>query len=294
MTSYLISVGVFGCVYGLIALGLSIQWGLAGLVNFGQVAFFAIGAYVSAILSLRGIPIAASILAAVLLAGAAGACLATTTLRLRDDYFALVTLGAGEVVRLIAVNEMWLTGGSGGLTGIPRIFPFSNSQFEDLPYLVLALVAVATVYFWLRICDASPFGRILKAIREDEDVPRSLGRDIFGFKVRAFAAGAMIAGLSGALFAHYISVASPEQFLPLVTIYAWIAVMFGGAGNHLGAFVGALCLMAILELTRFAKDYLPFLEGEQLASARIILVGLLLIILVKYFPNGVMPRIRRT
>jgi len=223
----------------------------------------------------------------------AGACLATTTLRLRDDYFALVTLGAGEVVRLIAVNEMWLTGGGGGLPGISADLSFLGQPVRDLPYLVLGLVAVAIVYFWLRSCDASPFGRILKAIREDEDVPRSLGRDIFAFKVQAFAAGAMIAGFSGALFAHYISVASPDQFLPVVTIYAWIAVMFGGAGNHLGAFVGALCLMTILELTRFAKDYLPFLEGDQLASARIILVGLLLIVLVKYCPNGVMPRIRK-
>jgi len=293
MIPYLISVGVFGCLYGLMAMGLSIQWGLTGLVNFGQVGFFALGAYGSAILSLNGVPIPISMLVGTVLAGVVGTVIATTTLRLRQDYLALVTLGLGEVIRLVAVNEMWLTGGAGGLTGIPRIFPFSASEYQDLPYLIIGLVAVAIFYAWLKICDSSPFGRILKAIREDEVVPRSLGRNVFAFKVQAFTAGAMMAGLSGALFAHFISVASPDQFMPAVTIYAWIAVMLGGSGNHLGAFIGALCLMLVLELTRFAKDYLPFLEGEQLGAARIILVGVLLVVLVKYFPNGVMPRLRK-
>ncbi|MEA2781983.1 MAG: branched-chain amino acid transport system permease protein [Rhodospirillaceae bacterium] len=292
MTSYLLTVGVFGCLYGLLAMGLSIQWGLTGLVNFGQVAFFALGAYGSAILSLQGVPIVASMLAGTVVAGLVGAFVATSTLRLREDYLALVTLGLGEVIRLFATNEMWLTGGAGGLPGIPRLFPFSASGLGDLPFLALALILVAATWFFLHRSDRSPFGRVLKAIREDEAVPRSLGRNVFSFKVQAFTAGAAIAGLSGAFFAHYVSLAIPDQFLPIVTIYAWVAVMLGGQGNHLGAFVGAICLMAVLELTRFAKDYMPFLQGEQLAAARVMLVGVLLIVLVKYFPNGVLRRSR--
>jgi branched-chain amino acid transport system permease protein len=292
MISYLIAVGIFGCFYGLLAMGLSLQWGMTGLVNFGQVAFFALGAYGSAILSLHGLPIVFSVTAGVLLAGLVGAVVATTTLRLREDYLALVTLGLGEVVRLFAVNEMWLTGGTAGLPGVPRIFPYRATQFDGLPFLVMTLVIVAIIYAGLEICGRSPFGRVLEAIREDEAVPRSLGRNVFSFKVQAFTAGAMIAGLAGALFAHYLSLVAPDQFLPVVTVYAWIAVMLGGQGNHLGAFLGALCLMAILELTRFAKDVLPFLENEQLAAARIILVGILLIVLVKYCPEGLMRKIR--
>lgn len=293
MISYLISVGIFGCFYGLLAMGLSIQWGMAGLVNFGQVAFFALGAYGSAILSLNGVPIYLSVPAGMFLAGLVGALLATTTLRLREDYLALVTLGLGEVIRLVAVNEMWLTGGAAGLPGVPRIFPYATTQFDGLWFLMLALLAVAVTYGVLEIISRSPFGRVLKAIREDEAVPRSLGRNVFSFKVQAFATGAVIAGLAGALFAHHLSLVVPDQFLPVVTVYAWIAVMLGGQGNHLGAFIGALCLMAVLELTRFAKDLLPFLENEQLAAARIIIVGVLLISLVKFCPDGVMKKIRK-
>lgn len=293
MTSYLITVGVFGCLYGLLAMGLNMQWGMAGLVNFGQVGFFALGAYGSAIISQQGVAIPLSILLGTLLAGFAGALVGSSALRLRDDYLALVTLGFGEVVRLIALNEQWLTGGASGLPDIPRLFPFAPNELADLPFLVLGLVLVGAVFIALEICAGSPFGRVLKAIREDEVIPHSLGRNVFAFKVQAFTTGAMIAGLSGAIFAHYVTFAAPDQFLPVVTIYAWIAVMLGGRGSHLGAFAGAICLMAVLELTRFAKDYLPFLEGEQLAAARIIVVGVLLVVLVKYFPNGVLVRTRK-
>lgn len=287
MTSYLVSVASFAVIYGLLAVGLSVQWGMAGLVNFGQVAFFAIGAYVYAIATLAGWHPVTAMAAAVVVAGVMGAGVAGTTLRLRRDFLALVTLGFGEVVRLFVTNEAWLTGGASGLPGVPRLFPASPGPWGDLPYLLFLVGLSAVVLVIVRMIQVSPFGRVLSVIREDETVATFLGRNVFKFKIQAFAIGAGIGGLAGCLFVQYISLAVPEQFLPVVTIYAWIAVMLGGQKNPPGAFIGASCMMLLLETTRFAKDYVPWIQSEQLAAGRIVLVGVLLILLVKCFPNGV-------
>lgn len=144
MTAYLLTVLSIGVIYGLLSIGLSVQWGLAGLVNFGQVAFFAIGAYTSAILSMSGVPLFISIPAGGLLSAGFGAIIAASCLRLRQDYLALVTLGFGEVVRMVAVNEQWLTGGASGIPGIPRLL---DSRSDLLPLLLI--VAVVVVCLWV-------------------------------------------------------------------------------------------------------------------------------------------------
>ncbi len=283
MTAYLLTVLSIGVIYGLLSIGLSVQWGLAGLVNFGQVAFFAIGAYTSAILSMSGVPLFISIPAGGLLSAGFGAIIAASCLRLRQDYLALVTLGFGEVVRMVAVNEQWLTGGASGIPGIPRLL---DSRSDLLPLLLI--VAVVVVCLWvISLLTKSPFGRVLAVIREDEVVATFLGRNVFMFKAQIFAIGAFLGGIAGAFFAHYITLATPEQFVPSITVYAWIAVMLGGQRNPPGAVIGAMCLMAVLEATRFAKDVIPWLESTQLAALRLGLVGLLLIVLVKTFPNGI-------
>src|SRR2546427_8443602 len=197
MVAYLTAIATLVGVRALVTLGLNVQWGMAGLVNLGAVAFFAVGAYTSALLAVGGTPLLFAWPAAVGLAAAAGAGLAMVALRLREDYLAIVTLGFGEVLRLFLLNEAWLTRGANGVTAIPRPLHAQFRSHYDLFYLALVLAAVALVYLALERLGRSPFGRVLRAIREDETVAAVAGKPVFRFKVQAFALGAGIAGLAG-------------------------------------------------------------------------------------------------
>ncbi|MGE0802178.1 MAG: branched-chain amino acid ABC transporter permease [Lautropia sp.] len=289
MTAYLLATAIFGCLYALFTLGLSVQWGMGGLLNFGHAAFFALGAYGTALLSMRGVPPALSVACAVGLAAGVGVLLGLTTLRLRAIYLGLVTLGFSELLRTFLMNEMWLTGGAVGIPGIPRLFAATGVRHDAL-YLALLVALLLVVYLCVRRLDRSPFGRVLASIREDEDVARSVGKNVFVFKVQALALGAGIAGLGGALFAHYITFVAPDQFVTALSLQAWVAVLLGGRGNHLGAVAGAFVLLAIQEGTRLLKDQIGFLDGEQLAALRILLVGVILVALMIFRPEGVLPR----
>ena len=138
----------------------------------------------------------------------------------------------------------------------------------------------------------SPYGRVLKAIREDEEVAAVAGKNVFRFKVQAFALGAGIAGLAGFFYAHYITYVSPDTFVPALTIYVWVALIAGGSGNNRGAILGAVVLMGFLEGARFLKDFIPFLTDFRLAAAREIMVGLFLILLMFYKQEGILPEAR--
>src|SRR5207247_5858545 len=189
MIAYLTAIATLVGVRALLTLGLNVQWGMTGLVNLGAVAFFAIGAYTSALLAVGGAPLLFAWPAAVGLATAAGAGLAMVALRLREDYLAIVTLGFGEVLRLFLLNEAWLTRGANGVTAIPRPLHARFAGHYDLFYLALVLVVVALVYAALERLRRSPFGRVLRAIREDEIVAAVAGKPVFRFKVQAFALG---------------------------------------------------------------------------------------------------------
>src|SRR5206468_5215581 len=170
MIAYLTAIATLVGVRALVTLGLNVQWRMAGLVNLGAVAFFAVAAYTSALLAVGGTPLLFAWPAAVGLAAAAGAGLAMIALRLREDYLAIVTLGFAEVLRLFLLNEAWLTYGANGVTAIPRPFHGRFAAHYDLFYLVLVLGAVALAYAALERLRRSPFGRVLRAIREDEIV----------------------------------------------------------------------------------------------------------------------------
>src|SRR5262249_20548672 len=214
VTAYLIAIATLVGVRALLTLGLNVQWGLTGLVNLGVVAFFAVGAYTSALLAVGSAPLAVAWPAAIVLAAVAGAGLATIALRLREDYLAIVTLGFAEVLRLFLLNEAWLTRGANGVTGIPRPLHVRFAGHYDVFYLPLVLGAVAVAYLGLERVRRSPFGRVLRAIREDEVVAAVAGKPVFRFKVQAFALGAGVAGLAGVLFAHYLAYIEPNMFLP--------------------------------------------------------------------------------
>ncbi len=292
MAAYLIAIASIASIYMLLALGLTLQFGFTGLINFGHVGFFCIGAYAAAILSLHGASPLVGFLAAAVLAALAAWPIGLVSLRLRDDYFAIVTLGFGEVVRLVATSEQWLTHGVQGIPGVPALFAGAGAAQPVVLLAVLAAVNVAAALAMRRIV-RSPFGRIIGAIRDNEDAVKALGKNPAGFKIQVLMLGSALAGIAGAFYAHYIGYIAPDQFIPLVTFQVWMAVIMGGAGRVSGAVVGTLLLMLFLEGSRFLRDALPFISDVQMASLRLGAVGLALVLFTLYRPQGLLGDARR-
>ena len=293
MEGYLVAVGTIGGIYALLALGLNLQYGYTGLINFGVVALYAIGAYTSALLAMQGAPFVLALAAGTLLAAACAWPLGVICLRLRDDYLAIVTLAFAEIVRTVIVSEDWLTAGPRGVPGIPRPFAAMTSEAAGIAYLCLVAAAVAAGMAVTAGLVRSPFGRLIRAIRDDEDAVRSLGKSPARAKLAVFTIGAGMTGLAGALYAHYLTFISPDQFVPLLTFYVWMAVIMGGAGRIGGALAGAALLTLFLEGSRFLRDAMPFIPEVQMASLRLAVIGLALIVFTLYRPTGLLGRATR-
>jgi ABC-type branched-subunit amino acid transport system permease subunit len=293
MIAYLVTIAILVCVAALIGLALNLQWGLAGLVNFGVVGFVAIGAYAAALLApeIGWLPamLVAGGLSALLSAG-----LALLSIRLEENYLAIVTIGFGEVVRLVILNEDWLTRGALGIADIPRPFAALGEAIGgDTVFIVFAVGLVALAFVALEGMARSPFGRALRAIRDDATVTASLGKHVFALRVRAFAVGGAVMGIAGALHAYYLTYIDPAQFTPIVTAYAFMAVIAGGRGSNVGLLVGAGSIMALLEGTRFLKDFVSVIDGTQLSALRLGLIGLGIVLLLILRPQGLVPEPRR-
>ncbi len=290
MTAYLVAMGIIGLIYVLLALSLNLQWGHTGLINFGLVAFFGIGAYVSALLSMQGLPLFLSMTIASVAAALAAWPLGRLTVALKEDYLALTAIGFSEVVRSFLENEAWLTRGPSGLPGIPRLFEGAPEAWRDLLVLSALLVAIVITYLLLERLMRAPFGRSLRAIRDKEIAAEALGKHVVGFKTRSLVLGSGIGGLAGAFYAHYLTFISPEQFTPDVTFNVWIAVIIGGSGRSLGVILGTAILMVFLEGSRFLNDLdIVALDGAQLGALRFIIIGLALVLCMLYRPNGLLP-----
>jgi branched-chain amino acid transport system permease protein len=298
-------VGIVAGIYTLFALGIQVQFGYAGLLNFGQVAFMGIGAYTMAILVVKedlNMWLAAG--CGVLLAMFAGLLLGLPTLRLRADYFAIVTIAFSEILRYVATNEDRLTGGSQGTVNLAGIG--KTSQYDgawqtflgrvehhlhisgDAAMLILvwtvALLAVAMVALMMR----TPWGRVLKSIREDEDAAASLGKNVFLYKLQALAIGAGLGAVAGVFYAWQFSFFSPDDFAPLITFFAWMIVILGGVGRAWTVPIGALVFGVIFAGTRFF-DFSPFslLDSTERAYVRLIVIGLVIIGLMLFRPQGI-------
>ena len=294
LRKYLIAMVTFGGLYGILALGFNLIWGMAGMINLGLAGFFALGGYVSALLTTKlGAPIVIGVVASMVIAAGAGVVMALVTARLRGDYLAIITLGFSEVVRLVASNEIWLTRGTDGISGIPgpwrgRVPP---ETFNLIYFGVIALV-VAVLLVLLERVRTAPYGRVLRAIRDDEQVAGVAGKPVTAFKVQAFALSSAVLGLGGALYGHYTSFVAPDTFSTLVSIYVVLAVTAGGTGTNVGAVVGALLVVFFMESTRFATGWLP-LQPVQVAAVREFLIGASLIVVLRFRPAGLVPeRIR--
>jgi branched-chain amino acid transport system permease protein len=288
MLAYLTAMAISAGIYALMALGVNLTWGMAGMVNLGLAGFFAVGAYATALLTKAGFPIPLGIAAAALAASLTGAAVALVTARLRADYLAIVTLGFSESVRIAASNEIWLTNGSDGIAGIPGPWrgTLTPQQF-NLLFLGIVVVFLLATFVLLQRIGHSPFGRVLRAIRDDEDVAAVAGKHVLAFKVEAFALGAAVLGVAGALYAHETSYVAPDIFAPLLTLNIILALVAGGVGNNAGAVLGAVLIVALLEGTRFAAPLLPFLAPAQIAAVRELLVSLLLLIVMRAMPGGI-------
>ncbi|GAJ12307.1 unnamed protein product, partial [marine sediment metagenome] len=224
---------------GIVSLSLNLEFGFAGLANFGKVAFFLIGAYTYALLSQIGVPFYLCLIASALISAIFGLLISLPALRLRADYLAIAILAFGEILRLIMKSEKWLAGGNWGIAVSP-IFPWAGS------HLIYRLENIGLVGFCLVICFLvvqllanSPYGRAMRAIREDEVAAEALGKDRSKFKAQALMLGSAMAGLAGGLYAQYLQYALPSMFMPMITFTVWMMVLLGGPANNWGVLLGA-------------------------------------------------------
>ncbi|WP_298905364.1 branched-chain amino acid ABC transporter permease [uncultured Nostoc sp.] len=367
MVEYLIFLAISTALFALFALGLNLQWGFTGLINFGHIAFMTLGAYTTILLSVKGVPLLISAVAGAIVAALLGLVIGFATLRLREDYLAIVTIGTGELIRLVVnnqdlpVGDTWISGAFGvqsyriPLSTEPNLFVrlvmiglltllaavtfftlwrwiriTQMSRTTDLGQrmtskeefasrlgvgIVLAILAAAIyisgviglynynpkaglmlvlllvlafVYWRLEILVRSPWGRILKAIREDEEIPKALGKNVFWYKLQSLMLGGAIAGIAGAFFAWQLGAIYPDNFQPQITFDTWIMVILGGSGNNVGTILGAVIFFAYDALTREVLPKIVPLDEARLGAFRIMVIGLILMVLMIWRPQGIL------
>ncbi len=305
-------------MYGLLSLGLNSQWGFSGLINFSVAAFFGIGAYGAALMTGGNSPIAGGfnpifgLLVAIVLAAVVAVAIGIPTLRLRADYLAIATLGLAEVIRLFMRNERQWTNGSAGIRGIPSFFEgwpilgtfpqtmpdvtvttgistitLGTSFWRQLLNVSLLLALLGIVFFVLQRAHSSPWGRVLRTIRSDEDLARGLGKNTFSYKMQAFVLGSVIMAVAGVFYAHLNLFVNPGDLDPITTFYVWVAVILGGSGSNRGALLGGFVVVAIREGSRFVNDFAWF--PIDAAPLRLLLIGLLIVLVMRFRPQGVLP-----
>lgn len=273
---------------GALAISLNLVVGSTGLLQLGHIGFFGIGAYTSTLLVMRlGLPWLFAFLAAGLLAALAGTVIGLLTLKLKGDYFAITTLGLGIIFEAVLTNWQSLTRGPVGIPGIPAP-RLAGLSFSSLPSQVfLAALLLALTYLVVQRLTVAPFGLTLRAIREDEIAASALGAPVVLLKVQAASISAGFAGLAGSLQAHYIRFIDPKQFGFEIGVFVLVAVIFGGLGNHLGAFLGAVLLTAL-------QQGLPYLGLPPSLTGPLqqLLLALTLIVLMLFRPRGLLPERR--
>jgi branched-chain amino acid transport system permease protein len=293
--SYLVAILTFGTIYALLALGLNLMWGIAGMVNLGILGYYALGGYVSALVTLRlGLPVSLGMALGAATAAIFGAATCVGLVKLRDDYLAIVTLGFAEVMRNFAENELWLTNGTDGLIQVPKPAFGLSGQVLNIAYLGLCAVVLVLCFIAMELLRTAPFGRALRAIRADPLVAATAGKNVLAFQIKVLAVGGFILGLAGALYAHYLTYISPEVFQPQLLIYVFLALILGGRGNNLGAMLGTFLVVFLVEGTRFLAGVIPFLSAVQLGSLRALVIGVGFIVVLQKRPEGLLPEPRRS
>lgn len=284
--------------YAILCLGLNLQWGKTGLFNVGVAGFVGVGAYVSALLTTPasaahlggfGLPWPVGWLAGAAAAALLSLLVGALTLRLRADYLAITTFGFAVAIQLVLLNLQSLTGGPFGIGFIPR--PFEG--LADRPLLFglanLAVTAALTLLLYLALQNLarSPWGRVLRAIREDETAALSLGKDAASYRLQAFALGGGLMGLGGAIQAHFIGFIAPNNYLPNLTFQVWTMLIIGGAGSNRGAILGALLVWALWAATGGAiTAFVPAELQARAGALQIAAIGLGLCLVLLLRPGG--------
>jgi len=285
---YLFHILIISGIYSILALSLNLIIGFTGLPAFGHAAFSCVGAYVSALLALNlGISPWIGLLIGAVMASLLGLLIGYPSIRLKGDYLALATFGFGVIVYSIAKNWVPLTKGPMGLPSIPRFSVFGFSLEPIWTYFILVLLFVLITVLVIQRIVHSPFGRILRSIREDEIASEALGKNTTKYKLLVFVVGAFFAGIAGSLYAHYITFLDPSTFTVMESITVLLMVIFGGMGNIPGSIVGATILVVFPELLRFLG-----LSSSMAAQVRQIIYGLLFVILMLKRPQGLMGTFR--
>lgn len=287
MLDFLLYVVTVAAVYSLFALSLNLQAGVTGLLNFGHVAFFGIGAYSTGIVALHGGSWALGVLVGVVLSSLLGLAIGRLGRTLAADYWAIVTLAIAECLRLVITNESGLTGGPQGISGIAGPFHGLAGMTSSLAWLALCTVLAAAAYLVAETLTRMQFGRVLRLLREEPLLAASLGHDVTAQKMRVLAVAAPIASLGGSVYTLYISYIGPNQMLPIETFLVFTMLIIGGIGNNRGAVLGALLIQLIYAGSRFLKDIFP-IPDQSASSVRLLIVGLVLTAFLMARPQGLL------
>lgn len=282
--NYLFHILVMITIYLILALSLNLVVGFAGLVSMAHAAFYGAGAYVSTLAMMKlGLPFVPALLLAVATTVLLSFTISIPSLRLKGDYFVLASLGFQVIVFIVLYNWVGLTRGPYGIPGIPRPVLFGFAFDSVASFLLLSAVVAAICVLLLHLVGSSPFGRTLKAIREDETAAAALGKDIPRFKVTAFAISAAFAAFAGVLFAGYMRYIDPTSFVLMESVFILSIIIIGGTGNIIGPVVGTVLMIVLPEALRFLR-----IPDAIAANMRQIIYGLLIIIIMRLRPQGIL------
>ena len=298
VVSYLVFFLILSLTFGVAVLGLNLQWGFTGLFNAGVAGFIAIGAYSMAILTGPSrdavfggfeLPFVVGLAGAMIASGIGAVIVGLATLKLRHEYLAVATFGIAVTIQLVCLNWEYLTGGTLGLIGIPNPTKAwaEGPLMQNSLYLAVVVIVVGLTVAALELIVKSPWGRMLKAIREDEVAAASLGKSPERVRLEAFVLGCMIMGLSGALYVSFIGYVSPWDFLPILTFQIWTMLIVGGSANNRGALLGALIVWGVWTMSGFViSRVIPSEIQAQGGAMQAVLIGLILVVTLLIRPRG--------
>ena len=284
---YILDLVVFIGIFCIFSLSLNLEFGFAGIANFGKVAFFLVGAYSYAILSGLGIPFYICLICSAAISAIVGYLVSLPTLKLREDYLAIVVLTAGEILRQIVKSEQGIAGGVWGTAVSPAIPTAGLSPYMAYGVNIgLVLVCLIICFVVAQRLANSPYGRVIRALREDEIAAEAMGKNRARYRAQILALGSAMAAVAGGLYAQYIQFIDPYMFMPIITFTVWIMVLLGGPGNNWGALLGATLVEIFDRGANILKDYINLPVDPS--NLQYIIFGILILAVLFYRPQGLL------